>query len=977
MRNLMIVMAALLLVAMGCTQKGYKTVTETDANGYTYEKVTNDPYNLRIYTLDNGLKAYLSVNKDEPRIQTFIPVKAGSTYDPQDNTGLAHYLEHMMFKGTPKIGTLDWEAEKVLLDQISALYEQHKATDDPAMKKEIYKEIDRISQEAAKYVATNEYDKLISSLGGNGTNAYTTNERTVYMNNIPSNELEKWLKLESERMFNLVLRIFHTELETVYEEFNMGQDRDGTKAYFALMSNLFPNHPYGQQTTIGKAEHLKNPSMENIKKYWSTYYVPNNMAICLSGDFDMEETIKLIDKYYGSLEAKEVPENVLPKEEPITEVKEIEVLGQQAEFVMFAYRFNGVNSEDEKYVTLIDYMLNNSQAGLIDINLNQKQKVLNAGSGPSFLKEYGMLTFRGTPRQGQSLEEVRDLLLGEVEKIKAGEFDDWLIEACINDMKLNDIRSQESNFRSHEFAVAFANGVSWENTLRFNDELAKITKEDVVNYANKHFSDSNYVIVYKRKGEDPNVVKVEKPEITAVELNRENESEYYKNFTSEESGRLKPVFIDFTETITSKEFAPGVTFSYIENPTNKLFKLIYIIEKGKDHDKELALAVDYLPYLGTEKYTAAELKQEFFRYGLDFGVSTGDDRSTVYITGLEENAAKAIELMEHILANVVPDQEAYDKYIDGIQKSRDNKKLDINQILRGAMFNYAIYGPESSYRDILSQEAMQKIDPQVLVDKIKGITQHEHQLFYYGQNTADEAFNLLKQGHVLPENLAKIEEPKKYQQLDIDKPTVYFVNYDVVQSQIMLSSKDVALDNSLTPNIQLFNEFFGSGLSSIVFQEIRESRALAYSAFSYITIPSRQDKAHYNYSYVATQPDKLKTATDAMTGLLNQMPKADKQFDLAKDAIMKNIETERIIKDRIFWTYINAKDRGLDYDIRKDVYEHMKDVSMDEFKTFFDAHVANKQYVYLVIGNKNQIDFNVLKKLGPVKELTLEEIFNY
>lgn len=977
MKNLLWAVVAFFIVSTSCTKTGYQTVTKTDANGYSYEMVTNDPYNLRIYTLNNGLKVYLSVNKDEPRIQTFIPVKAGSTYDPQDNTGLAHYLEHMMFKGTPKIGTVNWEEEKVLLDKISDLFEQHKAETDPAKKKEIYKEIDQVSQEAAQYVCPNEYDKLISSIGGKGTNAYTTNERTVFMNNIPSNELDKWLELESERMFNLVLRVFHTELETVYEEFNMGQDRDGTKAYFALLDGLFPNHPYGQQTTIGKAEHLKNPSMENIKKYWSTYYVPNNMAVCLSGDLDYEKTIQMIDKYFGAIPSKEVPEKVLPKEEPITAVKEVEVLGPQAEFVMFGYRFNGVNSEDEKYVTLIDYLLNNSQAGLIDIDLNQQQKVLNAGSGPSFMKDYGMMTFRGIPRQGQSLEEVKDLLMGEIEKIKKGEFDDWLIEACINDMKLNDIRSQESNFRAHKFATSFANGVSWENVLRFYDDMAQLTKEQIMAYANEHFKDNNYVIVYKRKGEDPNVVKVDKPTITPVDLKRENESEFYKEYTSQEAERLSPVFVDFKESITTKDFAPGVTFNYIKNPTNKLFKLEYIVDKGKDHDKKLALAVDYLPYLGTDKYTAAQLKQEFFKYGLDFGVSNGADRSYVYIGGLEENAGKAIELLEHILANVVPDQEAYNKYIDGIEKQRADQKLDKSAILNRALFSYAVYGKESSFRDILSQDEMSKIDPQELVDKIKDITHNEHQLFYYGQKSADEAFNLLKEKHMLADNLAKAGEPKIYEQLPIDKPSVLFVNYDMVQSQLLMLAKDEQLNNALTPDIKLFNEFYGSGLSSIVFQEIRESRALAYSAYSYFTTPSRPDKAHYNYSFVATQPDKLKSATDAMADLLNNIPEAQGQFDLAKDAIMKNIESERIIKDDIFWTYMSAKDRGLDYDIRKDIYEHMKVVTMDEFKTFFNSHIANKEYVYLVIGNKNAIDFKMLEKLGPVKELSLEEIFNY
>ncbi len=971
-----IILIAIIAFITGCTTSNYETVKHTDANGYKYETVTNDPYNLKIYTLDNGLKAYLCVNKDEPRIQSFIPVKAGSTYDPKDNTGLAHYLEHMMFKGTSKLGTVNWEEEKVLIQELSDLFEQHKAEADPEKKKEIYKKIDQVSQKAAQYVAPNEYDLTIGALGGKYTNAYTTNERTVYMNNIPSNELEKWLQLESERFYDLVLRVFHTELETVYEEFNMGQDRDGTKQYFKMLDLLFPNHPYGQQTTIGKAEHLKNPSMVNINKYWSTYYVPNNMAICLTGDFEPEKTIKLIDKYFGKFDSKAVEPVTHPKESPITEIKEGEIFGPEEESLMMAFRFDGVNTNDELMVSLIDYMLANSNAGLIDLNLNQQQKVLQAGCNPNFMKDYGFHSFNGTPREGQTLEEVRDLLLGEIEKIKTGEFEDWLIEASINNMKLAEVKAQESIWSAHKFAMSFANEVPWENMLSFYDKMETVTREQVMLFAKERYA-NNYVVVYKRQGEDKNTVKVDKPTITAIDLQRENQSEFFKQLTSQESERISPVFLDYTNTITEKEIAPGVKFSYIKNPTNKLFKLIYIVDMGKDHDKKLALAVDYLPFLGTDKFTPAELQQEFFKYGLTLGVNTNNERSYVYINGLEENVDKAVELLEHMLANVVADQESYTKYVEGIVKKRANKKLDKSEILFGALLNYGIHGENSGYRDMLSTKEMNAISPEELTEIIKGITKKEHQVFYYGQNTADEALALLKEKHALPEKVEKINAPTKYPEVTIDKPIVYFVDYDMVQTQMLILSKDEKLNNDLYPNGRLFNEFYGAGLSSVVFQEIREARALAYSVFSFYTVPDSPEKSHYNYSYVATQPDKLKIASDAMTDLLTNMPEASKQFELSKESIMKNIETERIIKDRIFWNYVRTQDKGLDYDNRKDVYEYMKTADMNSFKTFFDQHISNKEYVYLVIGNKEMIDFNVLKDLGTINELTLEQVFNY
>ena len=184
---------------------------------YQHETDENDPLNTIIYTLDNGLKVYMSINQDEPRIQTNIAVNTGSKQDPSDATGLAHYLEHMLFKGTSKIGTVDWEKESKELKKISDLYEERRGVTVEDERKEIYHQIDSISSVAATYAVANEYDKMISSLGAKGTNAYTSLERTVYINDIPSNELEKWLLIESERFGELVLRLFHTELETVYE----------------------------------------------------------------------------------------------------------------------------------------------------------------------------------------------------------------------------------------------------------------------------------------------------------------------------------------------------------------------------------------------------------------------------------------------------------------------------------------------------------------------------------------------------------------------------------------------------------------------------------------------------------------------------------------------------------------------------------------------------------------------------------------
>lgn len=270
------------------------------ASAYNYETVKGDPMQTRIYTLPNGLKIYLSVNKEQPRIQTYIAVRTGSRNDPAETTGLAHYLEHLMFKGTHQFGTSDYAKEKPYLDDIERRYEHYRTVTDPAQRRVLYHEIDSVSQIAAKYFIPNEYDKLMSSIGANGTNAYTSTDVTCYVENIPSNEVENWARIQGDRFQNMVIRGFHTELEAVYEEFNISLTNDTRKEFAAIGKLLFPTHPYGTQTTIGTQEHLKNPSITNIKNYFHHYYVPNNVAICMAGDFDPDKVVATIDKYFGS-----------------------------------------------------------------------------------------------------------------------------------------------------------------------------------------------------------------------------------------------------------------------------------------------------------------------------------------------------------------------------------------------------------------------------------------------------------------------------------------------------------------------------------------------------------------------------------------------------------------------------------------------------------------------------------------------------
>ena len=945
---------------------------------YDFESIVGDPIGVKMHTLKNGLKLFMSINKNEPRIYTNIAVRAGSKQDPAETTGLAHYLEHMMFKGTNQIGSLDWENERLLLKKIADLYEQHKAETDPSVRKELYMQIDSISNLAAKFVAANEYDKLVASLGAKGTNANTWHEHTIYVNDIPSNSLEKWLELEAERFKMVALRLFHTELETVFEEFNISQDNDGRKVQRTLLSAMFPTHPYGTQTTIGKGEHLKSPSHYNILKYFETYYVPNNMALVFSGDLDPDETVALVEKTFGTYQHKEVPPFKFEEQLILRGVQKREVVGPQAAYVQLGWRLNGAKSIDTDISSMIFSMLYNRQAGLIDLDLVQQQKVLEASAGLMNLTDYSGFMLYGRPREGQSLEDVEQLLIEQVNRIKKGDFPDWLMSAVVKDYKYSLTKSFENNAsRVNAMSDAFIKDINWPDYIGRLDRIKALTKAEIVAFANQYFDD-NYVVVYKRTGLDPSVMKVEKPIITPVTLNRKDKSAFATEFLKQESPSLSPEFIDYKKAILTTILENGLELDYIKNETNETFSLYYILEMGKNADKTLALSVNYLPFLGTNKYSAAQLQQEFYKLGLSFDVLSNDDRSYVTLSGLEESFTEGVKLFEHILKNVEGDDKALKNMVADILAKRENDKKDKRIILRNAMSSYAKYGKVSPFTDALTMEELNALTSHELVEKIKGLPSFEHRIFYYGTKEQPEVAQILDDEHAVSSELKPIYAPKEFLELPMDNHKVLFVHFPMVQSEILMVSKGTpqySVDEQIMSTF--YNNYFGLGLSSIVFQEIREARALAYSANAFYSTPSKQNRGHYLNAYVGTQPDKLKEAITAMHDIIENMPISETQIEQARQSVLKTIESERITRANVYWTYRNNKDRGIETDVRQAVYEVIKTTTTEHLYEFQQKYVKGRHYTFLVLGDRSKMDFEYLKSIGEVQELSLEEVFGY
>jgi predicted Zn-dependent peptidase len=969
---------ALIFSACCCNKNEHKTISKTDANGYAYEEVTNDPYKARIYTLKNGLKVYLTKNNDEPRVQTVIAVKAGSKDEPRDNTGLAHYLEHMMFKGTDHFGTIDWEKERLLLDSITNLFEQHKQAATPEAKKAIYKQIDAVSNEAAKYAISNEYDKIVGTLGASGTNAFTSYDQTAYVNEIPSNEIERFIKLEYDRFTNMQLRLFHTELETVYEEFNMYQDDGNSMMQNKLFEGLFAEHPY-KTDVIGIPEQLKNPSMKSVMEFQKKFYVPNNMAILMAGDLDFEKTIQIVDKYFGQMQPNDnLDRPAKVEEQPITACQTFHVTTPDEESIAVGYRSGDPKSKEALYLNLIGEIFYNGKAGLIDLDLIQKQKVLEMYAGMEQLKDYGVFLFQGKPREGQSLEEVGKLIQEEIAKLKAGDFDEELLKAIINNKKLEVIQLTDGRYSCFSFLGAFIYELDWKDYISEIDEMAKLTKKEIVAFANEFFKDNNYVTVYKHTGENKDKVEVEKPHITPVGINRDSVSAFAQALYDMKSEPVQPVFVNFEEKIKREPLSGGVDFYYTENTTNKIYQLNQFVEISKYTDKKLALAFNYLPYLGTSKYTPEQLKMEMYKLAMSFNATaTGGKRSYVTLYGLNETMPQSLSLMEEMMSDAVVNQEAYNNMVQDILKERANNKLNKGIILGGLMA-YAQYGAKSSFTDKLSEDELKAINPQELIDLIKSFSSYQHGFFYYGPDSKKEVMKILKKLKT-PETWKPVPPPVEYAELPMDKPTVYFADYDMVQAEFVLLAKDKVFDPALMPLQTMFNSYYGSGMHSIVFQEVRESRGLAYSAYTFVNNPYRKGLSDYIIGYIGTQSDKMATAMDLMKELLTNMPKSEQAFTMSKEYVLNNLRSSRLTKSSIFWSYMHQKDMGIDspFEINKAIFEQTEKITLADIQNFFDSHIKPAQYSIVIVGKRNKIDFNYLKKVGEVKEIGLTELVGY
>jgi predicted Zn-dependent peptidase len=570
--------------------------------------------------------------------------------------------------------------------------------------------------------------------------------------------------------------------------------------------------------------------------------------------------------------------------------------------------------------------------------------------------------------------------LEQIDLLQKGEFPDWLLLACINDLRVREISQYESNGgRINEMNEAFCLGTPWKDKVNLHDNMEKITKQQIMDFAKKYFGRNNYVIVYKRQGKQTDFDKVKKPKATPIKINRDDKSDFVKMIELRKVTPIEPVFVDFQKDIKTYDAQNGVKMYYTKNNENELFSLNYVVDMGVFQDKYLNMAADYLEYLGTDKYTPEQVKEEFYKLGCKFGMGADGDRSYISISGLSKNMEEAMTLFEHILHNAKPNQEALDNLVKDVFNERENAKSNQNAIF-SYLVTYGIYGAGSKSPLLSTQlttKELSSLKPEMLINKLKEWVNYKQFAIYYGPESQEKVIGLINKIHD-PKNLKDVLPEKHFPEDVPQKDRVYVVHYEIPNQTYFISfSFGGKYQKELSPRIRLYNEYFGGGMSSIVFQEMRESRALAYHAMSQYQTPDDLHELYKNLCLIVCGTDKLKESVETFNGLLLDMPENDAAFNLAKNTAVDYYRTQRTKPKSLVWSYLSWQKLGLTEDPRKANFNNLQKLNFSDIKQFHTDNVSKKPRTFIVFGNTKEIDMDYIKTIGKVKVLKLEEIFGF
>lgn len=936
--------------------------------------VPGDPMGVTVHRLANGITVMLSENHEEPRVEAWITVRAGGAKDPADATGMAHYLEHMQFKGTPRIGTLDWAAEKPHLDRITQIYDELFATTDDAKRAELYAAIDAANQEASKHAVPNELDRLYDALGGQGLNAFTSNDQTSYTVNIPSNRLEQWAIVETERLREPVYRLFQTEIEAVYEEKNRGMDNAARVTNEALNLAMYPSHPYGTQTVLGHVEHLKNPSINKMYEYFRRWYAPGNLCVALSGDFDKSEVLAILDRTLGGLEARPFPEDPTWPIAPPKGVKRVEVKHKGEEEVQIAFLIPPERHPDHDALVLCDMMLANGRTGLIDVNLNQAQKVRAAGCSPRLFLESGYQLFNANPKPNQSLDELETLLLEQIELLKQGRFTEDDLAAVVTDFEIQKKRELESNRnRVAAMTEAFIERVPWETKVRAIERLKGVRKDAVVAAARKWFG-GDYVVV-RRLNAEPDLPKIPKPTFTPVAIDATRRTPWAAELIAMPAPEIAPKFVVKGVDVEEVPLRSG-KLVYAPNPLNDVFDLTFSFPIGTDHEPKLALGLGLLDLGGAGQLDGVALKRKLYALGSTITAGAGRDESVVSVSGLDANLRATVDLLRaHFEQPTGVGQDDLAKMIQRLIAQRRAQKA-APPAIAAALGEFARRGPESAFLRQPRNEELATWKAEDLLAAAKSLWNYRRTVSYVGRIPSAQLAGIVDLPPVGATHDRLVDAPARRPVVWV-KPggnRVLFVNSKASQANVQIVAPDGTFDRTQVPSQRVFNEYMSGSMGAVVFQEIRESRALAYEAGTNYRTPEWKEDEQLMSGALGTQADKTVDALTVLFDLVRRMPAAQSRFDAAVRSIDLAYRSTRAGFRRVPSLWNTWTHQGLDGDPRPWNWEQVKAMKLDQLVAWA-RRFETMPFTVAITGPRDRIDVEKLKAFGTVEELQVDQLF--
>lgn len=929
------------------------------------------------YTLDNGLTIYLNEDHSATAVMGMVAVKGGSKRDPQDATGVAHYFEHIMFKGTDQIGTINYQEEKIYLDSIAWAYDQLGQTTDKKEREAIQLKINALSIKAADYAIPNEFDKIINNMGGDHLNAFTGYEYIGYLNSFPATEMDKWLEVYSHRFINPVFRLFQSELETIYEEKNRKADNMGSAFIQDLFKEMFNGTPYGDQTILGSSEDLKNPSLSRMREYFETYYVPNNMALILTGDFNAESVKPLIKEKFAIWKAKTLPQENEIKTEPFKGRVQVNKRLLPIKVGVLGYHTVALGHPDELTLSVCHRLLSNySSTGLLDELVNDN-KLMSADADCMNFEELGGDFIVMIPKVvGQSLNKAEKMVLDEINKLKNGDFSDDLLEAVKLELITQNQQSiEDSRWRTYAIMNAFVYNQDWKDKMAYSSRINQISKDEVVKIANRYYGD-NYLAFYSKMG-FPKKDKIKKPPYKPVKpKNSEEQSTYAKLLEEKESETVRPHFLEEGSDFEKGQLLDGVSYYCVKNPINHIFSLDIKFSTGTNASIEALLAADILQYCGTKDLPYADFMKQLQKLGADYYVNANPTNFTLSLTGLENNLEPTLKLINDLISHPVFDEKEKLKLVREYKLNKKMNRKDIDIELK-AMEEYVLYSNQSEYLLTKTAKDIKAMSVDDLLATVKNTLQKGAEFHYCGLLNENDFKTQITNNLTFINDLIPSDEYMLKSMASTDTNQIYFLNdTKAVQSHINLFV--IANDNEPADNLnkQAFNAYFSGDMSSLIFQEIREFRSLAYAAYGYSFLPYDRSKPEYFKGTLGTQADKTIEALGVFTGLLNEMPEKPERMRIIKNNLKQSINNNRpgfryITRNIPYWEYL-----GLDEDPNKLLYMQTDSLSFENVKDYYNKYIKNKKIIITIVGDKKRIDFDKLAQFGTVTELKHKDIFN-